>query len=214
VKNITDILLFFCFAFFVFISCEEQELEIDNLSPSVSAKFVNADSLQKLDVLIADINEQIAQITDSSEVLDSLIDSGDPIDYSANFESLDDKEDSLKSAKSTYNSVKTTINSGLLLVDQITGSGADALTFDGDSLTGYNLPLDVRSDFSELLIEIQGNAYSVNFSYQRDTILAEGAIIIEANNLNIVNATGFDSVYFFCDTINCNSNEASATFFF
>ncbi len=213
-KKITDILLLLCFTFFVLISCEDQELEIDNLSPSVSAKFINADSLQKLNALIANIDQQVALIEDSTAALDTLISNGDETDYSANFESLDNQEDSLKSVKSTYNSIKTTINSGLLLIDQITGNGADVLTFDGDSLTGYNLPLDVRSDFSELFIEIQGIEHSVNFSYTRDTLLSEGSIIVEANNLNITNATGFDSVYFFCDTINCNSNEASATFFF
>ena len=213
-KNITDILLFLSFSFFVLISCQEEELKIENLSPSVRAKFVNADSLSQLDSLIIDIDTLIAMNTDSAARLDTLIVNGDSTDYSANFESLDDESDSLKSRRSFFNSVKTKINSGLLLVDRITGVGAEELTFDGDSLTRFNLPLDVNANFSEVFIEIEGILYTVSFTYQRDTVVSEGVIRIEANNLNISTTTGFDSIYFFCDTVNCNANEASATFFF
>lgn len=212
-KKITDIVLLLTLGFFVFISCQDQELEIENISPAVKATFINADSLQKLDLLIAGVNVQIATINDSTELLDELINNGDQTDYSENFESLDDQKDSLNSIKSDYNSVKTVINSGLLFVNQITGEGAEALTFE-DSLTRYNLPLNVNTSFSELLVDIQGTIYSINFEYTRDTIFTEGKIIIEAENLELTNATGFDSIYFFCDTLNCNSNEASATFFF
>jgi len=214
-RIISDILLLTtCLSLLCLASCGDDELEVDTITPTVKAKFINGDSLQKVKTLITEINAEITAIDDSVAALETLIDEGDETDYTENFLSLDEKRDELTTEKSSVTKIKTTIESGDVFIQKISGTGAiGEITFT-DSSTSYSLPLNVNADISDFLIQINDTEYGVSLSYERDTLLKEGFIAIEANQIKLIEFSAFDSVKFPCDTLNCKSYEASATLYF
>jgi len=216
-KKATDILLILILGCLSIISCEDDTLEIDGLSPKIEARFINNDSLAKVNAAIAVIDTTLEDIEDSVAYLDSLILAGDPTDFSDNFQSLNIMESQLNDDKSDLQSVRSTIISGEVYIESIAGTGGtDEIEFDDprDSNSVFNLPLNVNADISQFLILIQDTQYSVTFNYERDTLVREGNIFIEASNIKLVGFTALDSVRFPCDTLNCKSFEARATLYF
>jgi len=215
-KKATDILLILILGCLTIISCEDDTIEIEGLSPKIEAKFINNDSLVKVNAAISIINDELAIISDSIDYLDSVILAGDPTDYSENFQSLNTMESQLDSEKSDLQAIRSTINAGEVYVQRIAGTGGSGeVVFDiGDSNRVFNLPLNINANNSEFLIYIQNNQYSIAFSYERDTLVRESRIFIEASDIKLVDFTALDSVDFPCDTLNCKSFEASATLYF
>ncbi|MTI22915.1 hypothetical protein E1176_17920 [Fulvivirga sp. RKSG066] len=213
-KRFTDVLLVVLLSLGALVACEDNELEIDGKTPSIRAKFINADSLNYLDSVTTILSAQITDIDDSVFILDSLVQAGDSTDYTQNFETLEDLKSELSAERSDFNQIKTLINSGDVKLDLITGFGAEAELLFEDSATAYRLPLNINSDISEFLIKIENMSHGVSFIYDRDTVVAEGKIFIEATNIKVRDINVFDSVRFPCDTLNCNSNEASITLYF
>jgi len=215
-RNAYTIILLFTIAVLGFISCEDQSPEIDGLTPYVTAKFINQDSISEIDSIILAINADITLINDSTDYLDSLIQNGDSTNYNANFESLDEQKAQLNTTKNQWGKTKNTLKSGEVVLQWLSGVGAsDTLTRKEDeSQTTFGLPLNINADVSEFLLLIDSVEYGVSFQYERDTIYKEGAITIEASNIKLIQLVSFDSARFPCDTLNCKSYEATATLYY
>ena len=63
------------------VACEDAELDTENIDPFMRVVFINDDSLQVLNLLVADIDTTVADITG---VLDSL----DTVNVDNQFDSL------------------------------------------------------------------------------------------------------------------------------
>jgi len=215
-KKVTDIILISIIATLAFISCEDNTLEIQGLSPKIKAKFINNDSLQGVLLTIQANNQELTNVRDSITELDALIAGGDQTDYAANFESLNTQEDSLLDVRQFLNQLRNVILNGEIYIQKIAGTGGDGeVIYEiGDSLQVFDLPLNINSSNSEFLITIEDTEYGIAFTYDRDTVVKEGSVVIEANNIKLLNFSGLDSVSFPCDTLNCKSFEARATLYF
>lgn len=200
-----------CLLALAVIACEDNELQIEGFSPKVEATFINNDSLAAVDSLIIDYDTLISRIGAKLDSLDSL---DLTAEIQTQIDSLELEEDLARDERSDINAIKNIILRGLLQIDFVTGIGNfDNITYE-DSLSTYQLPLNVNADSSEFLIRILDKTMSLFFTYKRDTFFTEGRIIIEADSVKLRSFKGADSVIYNCDNVNCKSYEARATIYF
>ena len=111
------------------------------------------------------------------------------------------------------NTARSTINSGLILVNRIslpeTGS---TITF-SDSAIAWNFPLSFWEEFSVYDVLIHDENFTIELDYETFTEVDEQRNIrIRAQNIRVIDTMGFDSLNI-CEE-NCIDGEASFTFYF
>ncbi|UII30136.1 hypothetical protein LVD17_17720 [Fulvivirga ulvae] len=216
-KKITDILLALTLATLALtaISCEENEPEITGIEPFFRVKFINQDSISKLNDSLAIINAELKGIADSLVVIDTLENRDEDADYTANKEALNAYKKALTEGKTDVNAIITLINSGKVYVTSLEAQNGIATLIYEDSLTLYRFPLNTNADFSRFIVTIDRQEYSLDAYYTRETIEEERYIVIKAYNFDIRDYAGFDSLKISQpDSINYSSNEATVTAYF
>lgn len=175
---------------------------------------MNQDSLNQLTTELSSLNAQIKDIDDSVKAINTLIAGGDQTDYTDIKDSLSDQKEALTAEKNKVNSTIKVIKSGKIGIDKLSAEGSASDILYEDSLTSYKFPLNSNADFSRIFVTIGDSIYTVDASYTRETIVKERAVVIKANQFEIVNVT-FDSVKISQpDSTNFSSNEATATLYF
>ncbi|MBL6446780.1 hypothetical protein JMN32_10685 [Fulvivirga sp. 29W222] len=216
-KKITDILLMLALAILALatVSCEENEPEITGIEPSFKIRFINQDSISKLNDSISIINADLQEIADSLVVIDTLESRDENADYTANKEALNTYKKELNQDKSDLTKIINLINSGKVHLTSLEGqNGVGTLIYE-DSLTLYRFPLNTNADFSRFIMTIDGNEYSLDTYYTRETVEEERYIVIKAYNFEIRDYSRFDSLKISQrDSINYSSNEATVTAYF
>lgn len=198
-----------------FVACDD-ELETDDIAPFFNLIFINQTAIDSLSPLVEGFESELTSINDSLSVLDSLTNAGDTRDFTANIAALTASRTSITGQLTDSQSLLTDAENGNLLINSVatlTGSGTRVFE---DSLTEYTLPLNASANSSLYRISIGNAVYSLETEYERNTLVQERSVIIEALNFNIIEeGTSFNDFTLVCgDTVNCTSNEATVTLFF
>lgn len=219
--------------FILIVSCDPCD-DCDSVSfePTVSFIFINQDSISSIDLKLAEIHQIDSSLTanvDSLTVLrdsltivnDSIANGGSLTTEKMNLEQwISDRQadstifavqgegnDSISSVLST---TKTTINSGLILVDQIDILGANSILTYEDSATSWSIPLAFDGSFTEYEVTIAGVTETIELAYDNvQEVDEQRNVLIRAENIRVVNEP-YDSL------INCEENciDGAATFTF
>lgn len=209
----------FIYAFFgttmMLTSCDD-DLETDDLAPFFNLEFINQTAINSLTPLIDSLDTSITSITDSLSFLDSLTNAGDTRDFTDNIEALTTTRTLLSANRTEAQSLLDDAESGLLLINSIATFEGDEPRVFQDSASEYTLPLNANANSSIFRISIGNMIYTLETEYERNTIVKERSVIVEALNFNVIEeGTSFNNVTLVCqDTVNCTSNEATVTLFF
>ncbi len=196
------------------VACEDAELDTENIDPFMRVVFINDDSLQVLNLLVADIDTTVADITG---VLDSL----DTVNVDNQFDSLISALDStrriLNRDRNGFATTISDIQSGSVMISSITSpDGVTPLIPPVDSAEVFVFPLNAGADFSNFVVSLDGRFYTLETTYERSTLMEQRTVIVEASNL-IVTSDDFDSLTQQCldtATTTCISNETVVTLYF
>lgn len=219
------------------VSCDPCD-DCDSVSfePTISLIFINQDSIQKIDDSLAIISfndsslaaniDSLIFLKDSlASINDSIQNGGDLNNEKMTIEQwiMDRQSDSLLFATKNLgtdtiapllNKTKTSINTGLLQVDEIEILGTGfILTYDDiDSATVWSIPLSYNEEFNQYEITIAGVPRTIEFSYENFQELdKERNVLVRAKDIQVVSTTfnSFDN----CED-NCVDGEATFTFYF
>ncbi|MEO9484952.1 MAG: hypothetical protein ABJG47_15940 [Ekhidna sp.] len=200
-KNVFIILIIF----FWIGSCDPcDDCDAISFEPTVSFVFINQDSIAELEAL-STINSL------DIETINSTIAALDPSEVEK-IDSLNEVKSKLDSINAVYSSTQSTMNSGLLKVDQVAFLGANSsLTFE-DSATAWTIPLSYNGAFTQYEVTIAGVTETIELTYDNyQEVDQERNVLIRAENIRVVN-TSYDSL------INCEENcvdgETTLTFYF
>ncbi len=221
--------------FLVIVACDPCD-DCDSISfePTVSFVFINQDSINALDDSLAVFAFNDSSLNANKDSLLALRDSLDKVNVAISnggdftseksdleqwissrqvdstfYATLNKDADSLSAI---FNTTKTTISSGLLLVDQIEILGASNLLTYTDSATAWSIPLAFDGSFTQYEITIAGKTETVELAYDNiQEIDEQRNVLIRAENIQVVSTT-FDS-FDNCEE-NCIDGEASFTFYF
>lgn len=175
-----------------------------------SSLTANIDSLDILRDSLTTINDSIANggmlTSEKIDVAQWIIERQAD---STLFATQNEDGDSITTVLTT---IRTTISSGLIGVDQIEILGAkDILTYE-DSATTWSIPLLYDGTGTEYEVTIDGTIETIEIGYDTyQEVDDQRNVLIRAENIRIIN-TPYDSL------INCEENcidgEASFTFYF
>lgn len=230
-KNSLSILILFL----IIISCDPcDDCTSVSFEPTISFVFINQDSISTIDDSLAVITRNDSSLTANIDSLDILRDSLKIVNDSiANGGSLSGEKMNLdqwivlRQADSTFfaiknedgdsiatvlNTTKTSINSGLLLVDQIEILGTSSILTYEDSAATWSIPLSFDGTFTQYEVTIAGITETVELAYDNFQEVDESRnVLIRAENIRVINEP-YDSL------INCEANcvdgEATFTFYF
>jgi len=196
--------------------------------------FINQDSIVSIDSTVAGyaglglvftaVKADLTDLRDSlREVQDSIANGLD--EYLAEEALLMDSINKLRQDSAFYenfnadsiisvlNAAKLTINSGLILVNQISLPETGSTVTFSDSATVWNFPLSFREEFSVYDLLIHDENFTIELDYETFTeVDEERNIRIRAHNIRVIDTMGFDSLNI-CEE-NCIDGEASFTFYF
>lgn len=219
------------------ISCAEDQ-EVFFNDPSITVRFINADSLQKVNDSLGITNDSILVLNDTVNYFsDSLVILADSIsvlndsiengrteyeqtrddlqeieaDFTSSLELVNANSTLLSEVKSLLTSVVSTIESGDVLISSITNIQNNTAIGYTDSATSYKLPLSMTMDFSNIDIEIDGRVFPVEITYSREEVVDEKRRIRVLISNIAIKDSGFDSVS--CKSLNCE-NELPIKFYF
>lgn len=196
------------------MSCDDNELDLTGAEPFFKIKFINQDSLDQLTIRQKEIKTEIGVIDDSVAVIDKLVADGDETDYSENLSSLKDQKTALTKEQKIVNANISSIKSGKVQLDKVAGdNGEGEITYE-DSLTSYKFPLNSNTDISQYFITIDGETYTLEAIYSRETVVKERTVTILAKNFAITSYS-FDTIKISQrDSTNFSSHEATVTAYF
>ena len=236
-KNFLSIAIFFT----ILVSCDPcDDCSSTSFEPTVSFVFINQDSIASIDdslavfvfndsVLTANI-DSLTVLRDSLLIIDDSIANGGNLGTEkANLEQwiIDRQTDSLEfatrnkdadSLTSVFNETKTTINSGLIQVDQveILGTSFVETYTDIDSATTWSIPLSFDGSFNQYEVMIADLTEVIELNYEVvQEIDEERNVLIRAQNIQVL-----DKVYIEIDSVksnceeNCIDGETVFTFYF
>ena len=206
--------------------------------PTINLVFINADSLSKLndslivnktrrevlEVSIAEFNDTLDFLVDSLQVItDSIENGGDMQAEHLSVESaISDAEDEkltktdqvkvLDSLSVIMNHVKTVINSGLLLVNQIEILETGSVLIFTDSAISYQLPLSFNKSFRNYSVTTGSEVNTLEVDYELfQEVDVSRNVLVRAQDIMIINHS-FDSLNS-CQE-NCFDGESTYTFYF
>jgi hypothetical protein len=192
------------------LSCSEEEVVIERLEPFVTVKFINVDSVNKLKILVSEIDASLKIINARITAIDALEDRTPFIDEK---DSLNLVKTEITNEKAELNSIKSSINSGLLNLSVLEGEGGEII-YEDDSLKEHTFPLNSNIGAIRYFTTISNNVDTIDFNYNLKTIFIENQVRIEASSLEVV-FHSFDSIKLVCkDTSTCISNDATLIIYF
>ncbi len=225
-------------------SCDEcVECEQVAQAPSTTLVFINGQVLSVVDSAISTLDEsiivlegekdtlvqEIAILEDSIQTLNQLIADGrtDLDDELASVTAmLNDKEeeemavdDKLSLGNAAVDSLETRkqlVQSGAVLVSRILNLRNGLERTYEDSLTAWQIPLEVEIDQTAYELEIDGTDYDLTINYEREqTVDVERVVRIRALSLTATSST-YDSLLVQCpeSNPNCGSGETIITCYF
>jgi len=110
-------------------------------------------------------------------------------------------------------STRTTINSGLLRIDELSVLETGATITYEDSASSWNFPLLFDATAASYEFTIDGESYAMEITYETFTeVDQQRTLLVRAENIQVVDTQGFDSLLN-CE-INCFDGNASFTFYF
>ncbi|WP_425391768.1 hypothetical protein [Ekhidna sp.] len=195
--------------FLIITSCDPcDDCTSVTYEPTVQLKFINQDSISKLDALIS-----INSIEDDK--IDSLLQVIDDSETNK-IDSLNNEKSAIDSVNAAYNVIKSTINSGLILVQRISIVGSSYDSIYTDSASSFSIPLSYDKSFNQYEIVINDFSEIIEFDYNNVQELDESRnVLIRATNIRVVesNYVKIDSVQSNCEET-CIDGEAIFTFYF
>ncbi len=235
-KNFLSIAILFV----ILVSCDPcDDCSTTSFEPTVSFVFINQDSISHIDdslavfafndsVLTANI-DSLDILRDSLHIVnDSITNGGSLISEKEDLEQWiqSRQADSLEfatrnkdadSLATIFNATKTTINSGLIQVDQVEILGTSFIeTYeDIDSAVTWRIPLSFNQSFNQYQVTISNLTEIIELSYDtKQEINEERNVLIRAENIQVIDKmyVEIDSVKSNCE--NCTDGETVFTFYF
>lgn len=219
------------------ISCAEDS-EVFFNDPSIKVRFINADSLLKANDSLAITNDSILVLNDTATYFsDSLLVLADSIsilndsiengrteyeqtrndlqeieaDFMSSLELVNANSTLLNELKALLTSAVSTIEAGDVLITSIRNVAHNTAIAYEDSAALYNLPLSMTDGFSKIGIEIGGESYQLELTYDREEIMDEKRRIrVLISNVAIKNSE-FDSVS--CKSLQCEDEQPIKFYF-
>lgn len=215
---------------------EDASLTITS-EPTIDLVFINTDSLNQLndstEVLntsndaisstLTHIGDTLQFLNDSLRVINDAIEMGEPLEaakasiesiiasYSGQQSVFLEEKSMNDSLLAVINNIKILINSGQVLVEDITivESGNQVLFTDSASL--YTVPLSFDKSFTQYSLTIDGEAYGFEVDYEiRQELDARRNVLLKASDITITDHT----FLFFDDCEICTDGNATFTFHF
>jgi len=194
-------------------SCEDcYQCGIEQQEPYFNVKFFNIGQLLTINDSITLVDDRTrsnnAAITSSNSFLNTLLDSLDLATDPTVIESLEFKVDSvtftidtlglsttrLNATKTRLNQVKRKIEGGAVPLSRISSpNGGEILYAAKDSLSSYRFPLDMNNSLVQYFVDIDTNTYTLEVAYKTNQVVEYGSVVVVANDLNLLNASPFDS---------------------
>lgn len=226
--------------FLLIVSCDPcDDCDTVSFEPTVSLVFINQDSIENIDDSLAVFAFNDSALTVHVNALDTLRDRLEEVQIgldtgntslqeekdeilsliperqtdSAFYATLNQDADSLAAI---FNQTKSTINSGLLQLDQIEILGTGTVFTYEDSTTAWSIPLSYNAEFNQYEIAIAGVSDILELDYETFQELDEKRnVLIRAKNIEVISFTrnAIDSVRTNCDET-CQDDEASFTIYF
>ncbi|MDN4165238.1 hypothetical protein QWY31_06985 [Cytophagales bacterium LB-30] len=204
-------------------SCEEKEcLECTDgqLAPYIRVKFINQDSLTKVDALYTTTNSSITTTNNLRTAYNQEIAEGDD-SFIAKRDSVEDVLVVLRSNLAYFDEIRKRIRRGAIKLGPVyPGSKSNppyqfTNELTGDSLDVFPFTLDVTTDSSVFYISIQDTSYMLQLSYQRKEIVDINKLLIKAIN-PVIDTTTFESSTLDCkfNRPECLSNETDIVVYF
>lgn len=195
-------------------SCEDcYQCGIKQQEPYFNVKFFNAGQLLAFNDSIAVVDERTKSnnqaLTSSNSFLNNLLDSLDLATDPTIIESLEFKADSvtftidslgqsntrLNAIKTRLNQVRRKIEAGAVPLSSITSpNGGEIRYVPQDSLASYRFPLDMNNTLAQYFVDIDTHSFTLEVAYKTNQIVEYGSVIVVAHDLDLLNATPFDSV--------------------
>ena len=211
-KKLGHIGLFLISGILGILSCAEDELELEQSPILTTVKFINQDSIVKLNQQIAVLNSTINAIDARISAIDAL---ADRTPFLAEKDSLNLEKANLIKQRDEYNATKTLINTGSINLTILQAEGGKEPIFNSpiDSATNFIFPLDYNKTRSRFYATIKNKIDTIDFEYSLDTLYTEFKVSVNTSNLSVP-FHSFDSVKVECLNSQCISNEATVTFYF
>lgn len=227
-------ILYILLLFILIVSCDPcDDCTSITYEPTVEMIFINADSLASIDSALVEFSridsaltaniDSLTVLRDSLQiVVDSIANGGNLISEKMNLESLISERQSdstiyadqnvgLDALATVLNTTRSTINSGLMLIESITLPETSASLHYTDSAASWRVPLSYQKAFSVYELLIDGTTYTIELDYENFTEVDEQRnVLIRAQDIQVINHS-FDSLNT-CE--NCVDGEATITFYF
>ena len=232
------LLIFFSGFSVVFWACQEDEERLLS-EPRIQMFFINQDSLEDVQDTLVEVSDSLVVIdtlltyySDSASIVfDSLIQLGILIQegqdelqprfdsltdererLTTEFEATEDLDSIMNESRKQWTEVESTINSGEVLVSSITNRVNSKRVEYEDSSTLWYLPVSMNEDEVFTSIELDGQFYDLDVSYERLITVNEfNNVIVETQNISITN-DDFIRIEFDCQ--DCKGREATFIIYF
>lgn len=188
------------------------ECTADKLEPFMKVKFINQDSLTKINTLRTQTNARVTTNNTLRTRYTDSINAGNN-DYIFKRDSVGEILDSLQSHYTFLGKIKTTIEAGSVKLDTVYGYGMYNPIFftndkAGDTLTQFKFPLDPNSDSSRFIIKIRDKKYLLQVSYTKQEYQEINKIKIGLYN-PVIDTSSFSKATIKCtfSKPQCLSNE-------
>ena len=178
---------------------EDDGLDTLGKEPTVTMRFFDITNLLKIAERDSMVTMQLNFVDSIRDTLQSLlaVSPSPTLDSVRLRDSLVAELDTLNNLITELRDTASTITSGNLAINSLTGEGAPGdLVF--DSATSHTFPLSTTDDFSKFFINIDGQIDTLEVVYSRNTLKENSDIIIQALQLR-VEAHTYDSIKMYCD---------------
>lgn len=211
------LLLFLIVAGLGAISCSDEEVQAEGIEPFIEVTFINASSLSKISIEIADIDAQITAINARITEIDAAENKAELLEEK---DSLNAEKKVLNEERSELNSTASLITSGRVNLRELRGSLSAGVIennpFDSTSVKRFPLNSGATNARFFTLLTVGDESFrvdTIDFTYKVVTEYKENQVRAIASQLDTA-FHSFDSLKLKCKDSTCISNEALLTIYF
>jgi hypothetical protein len=180
---------------------------------AIRSQFIPADSINKLEVRQGLNNKLITEVDQEIDRIESLIEAGEPGDFTSELVFLTTTLDSLREINSSLNSSIRELSRGTIRLDFLTAIGAEEEITYAFPQDIYGLPLTRNANEVTFVIGYGSYLEEATVTYQLETLFEDQVVRNRGFSLELAAIT-FDSVHVQCPADTCNTDEILYTFYF
>lgn len=225
----------FLFTTLFLIACDPcEDCDIVSFEPTMTLVFINQDSLNALDTLLAEVDTSQTELTEHKLSLDSALKDSiarleaidtlfsgseleevrarlenDTANINQEIEEVNADIDSVDMLENAYDSLSSRIQSGWVVIEEMVNKNISSILYSQDTANSFEIPLSYLDARITYDVTIADSTRSAIFDIYLDTIFdIERNILIGADSIALQEAPGFLTY----DSCNSNCEDGSAIF--